>query len=81
MPVERRQYHHLVLVWTRGRFNIQLATPPSFEKLSGLLVLGKDKQHADTYNEERGLSKYAAEQIHKHIVQPILREDSLKEFH
>jgi len=34
-----------------------------------------------TSNEERGLSKYAAEQIHKHIVQPILREDSLKEFH
>lgn len=32
-------------------------------------------------NEERGLSKYAAEQIHKHIVQPILREESLKEFH
>jgi len=32
-------------------------------------------------DEERGLSKYAAEQIHKHIVEPILREESLKEFH
>ncbi|KAF2159142.1 hypothetical protein M409DRAFT_30426 [Zasmidium cellare ATCC 36951] len=32
-------------------------------------------------DEERGLSKYAADQIHKHIVQPILDEESLKEFH
>ncbi|KAK5131767.1 hypothetical protein LTR08_000599 [Meristemomyces frigidus] len=32
-------------------------------------------------SEERGLSKYASEQIHKHIVVPILREDALKEFH
>ena len=31
--------------------------------------------------EERGLSKYACEQIHKHIVQPILREQQLKDFH
>lgn len=31
--------------------------------------------------EQRGLSKYACEQIHKHIVKPILREESLKEFH
>lgn len=31
--------------------------------------------------EERGLSEYAKEQIHRHIIQPILREDSLKEFH
>ena len=28
--------------------------------------------------EERGLSEYAKEQIHRHIIQPILREDSLK---
>ncbi|KAK3724915.1 hypothetical protein LTR37_000963 [Vermiconidia calcicola] len=31
--------------------------------------------------EERGLSKYACEQIHKHIIKPILREEALKEFH
>lgn len=31
--------------------------------------------------EERGLSEYAKEQIHRHIIQPILREPSLKEFH
>ncbi|KAM0714841.1 hypothetical protein Q7P37_009305 [Cladosporium fusiforme] len=31
--------------------------------------------------EERGLSEYAKEQIHRHIIQPILREASLKEFH
>lgn len=31
--------------------------------------------------EERGLSEYAKEQIHLHIIQPILREPSLKEFH
>lgn len=31
--------------------------------------------------EQRGLSKYACEQIHKYIVKPILLEDSLKEFH
>lgn len=30
---------------------------------------------------ERGLSEYAKDQIHKHIVKPILREPSLKEFH
>jgi hypothetical protein len=34
-----------------------------------------------TATEERGLSKYACEQIHKHIVQPILREQALKDFH
>lgn len=32
-------------------------------------------------DEERGLSKYASDQIHQHIVKPILREPSLKEFH
>ncbi|KAF2723112.1 hypothetical protein K431DRAFT_283279 [Polychaeton citri CBS 116435] len=32
-------------------------------------------------SETRGLSKYACVQIHKHIVKPILREASLKEFH
>jgi len=31
--------------------------------------------------EERGLSEYAKDQIHRHIIQPILREPSLKEFH
>ena len=31
--------------------------------------------------ERKGLSKYACEQIHKHIVKPILREEALKEFH
>lgn len=31
--------------------------------------------------ERRGLSKYAAEQIHKYIIQPILREAALKDFH
>lgn len=31
--------------------------------------------------ERRGLSKYACEQIHKHIVKPILREEALKDFH
>lgn len=31
--------------------------------------------------ETRGLSDYAKEQIHKHIIQPILREQSLREFH
>ncbi|EGP91604.1 uncharacterized protein MYCGRDRAFT_107598 [Zymoseptoria tritici IPO323] len=36
---------------------------------------------SDACEEERGLSKYAAEQIHKYIIKPILREDSLKEFH
>lgn len=36
---------------------------------------------SDASDDERGLSKYAAEQIHKHIVKPILREESLKEFH
>ena len=30
---------------------------------------------------QRGLSKYACEQIHKHIVKPILAEEALKEFH
>ena len=34
-----------------------------------------------TASEERGLSKYASEQIHKHIIVPILREEALKEFH
>lgn len=32
-------------------------------------------------SEERGLSDYAKDQIHKHIIKPILREPSLKEFH
>ncbi|KAK4545724.1 hypothetical protein LTR36_002678 [Oleoguttula mirabilis] len=32
-------------------------------------------------SDERGLSKYASEQIHKHIVKPILREAALQEFH
>jgi len=32
-------------------------------------------------SDERGLSKYAAIQINKHIVQPILSEEALKEFH
>ena len=32
-------------------------------------------------DEERGLSKYAADQIHRYIIRPILREDSLAEFH
>lgn len=32
-------------------------------------------------SEARGLSHYACQQIHKHIVKPILREESLKEFH
>lgn len=36
---------------------------------------------SDASDDERGLSKYAAEQIFKHIVKPILREQSLKEFH
>lgn len=31
--------------------------------------------------EQRGLSEHAKDQIHKHIVKPILREQSLKEFH
>lgn len=31
--------------------------------------------------ERRGLSKYAAEQIHKYIVKPILHEAALKDFH
>ena len=31
--------------------------------------------------EERGLSKYACQQIRKHIVEPILHEEALKEFH
>lgn len=31
--------------------------------------------------EQRGLSKYACQQIHKHIVKPILAEENLKEFH
>lgn len=31
--------------------------------------------------QQKGLSKYACEQIHKHIVKPILREQTLKEFH
>lgn len=37
--------------------------------------------HLSAATEERGLSKYASEQIHKHIIKPILREESLKEFH
>lgn len=36
---------------------------------------------SDAVEEERGLSKYAADQIHKHIIKPILHEDSLREFH
>jgi len=36
---------------------------------------------SDAAEEERGLSKYAADQIHKHIIKPILREENLKEFH
>lgn len=36
---------------------------------------------SEAADEERCLSKYAAEQIHKHIVQPILREDALSDFH
>ncbi|EME48795.1 hypothetical protein DOTSEDRAFT_40082 [Dothistroma septosporum NZE10] len=36
---------------------------------------------SDATDEERGLSKYAADQIHKHIIKPILHEESLKEFH
>ncbi|KAI7525024.1 hypothetical protein KC316_g18547, partial [Hortaea werneckii] len=31
--------------------------------------------------ERRGLSKYAAEQIHKYIIKPILHEAALKDFH
>ncbi|KAH9817782.1 zinc finger protein transcription factor ace1-like [Teratosphaeria destructans] len=31
--------------------------------------------------EERGLSRYAATKIHEHIIQPILREQQLQEFH
>ncbi|KAK3053440.1 hypothetical protein LTR09_005609 [Extremus antarcticus] len=31
--------------------------------------------------EQRGLSKYACQQIHKHIVKPILAEEKLQEFH
>jgi hypothetical protein len=34
-----------------------------------------------TVTERRGLSKYACQQIHKHIVLPILSEEALKEFH
>lgn len=36
---------------------------------------------SEAADEERGLSKYAAEQIHKYIIKPILLEESLKEFH
>lgn len=36
---------------------------------------------ASTTGEERGLSKYAAGQIHQHIIQPILHEPALKDFH
>ena len=34
-----------------------------------------------TTTEQRGLSKYACEQIHKHIIRPILHEEALKDFH
>lgn len=34
-----------------------------------------------TATKGRGLSKYACEQIHKHVVLPILREQHLKDFH
>jgi hypothetical protein len=37
--------------------------------------------HISVATEERGLSKYAYEQIKKHIVFPILKEEGLKEFH
>ncbi|USW47616.1 Putative Zinc finger C2H2-type [Septoria linicola] len=36
---------------------------------------------SEAADEERCLSKYAAEQIHKHIVQPILKETALSDFH
>lgn len=36
---------------------------------------------SEAADEERCLSKYAAEQIHKHIVQPILKEEALSDFH
>ena len=37
--------------------------------------------HISAVTEQKGLSKYACDQIHKHIVKPILREEALKEFH
>ena len=36
---------------------------------------------SEAADEERCLSKYAGEQIHKHIVQPILKEPALSDFH
>ncbi|PPJ60250.1 hypothetical protein CBER1_01302 [Cercospora berteroae] len=36
---------------------------------------------SEAADEERCLSKYAGEQIHKHIVQPILKESALSDFH
>lgn len=44
-------------------------------------VVNQSFSRISAASEERGLSKYAVDQINKHIVQPILREETLKEFH
>nr|OQO26127.1 hypothetical protein B0A51_04521 [Rachicladosporium sp. CCFEE 5018] len=41
--------------------------------------VGQD--HMTSATSERGLSQYAKDQIHRHIIQPILQEQTLREFH
>jgi len=55
----------------RGTENTSVSTSATEQSFSGISAA----------SEERGLSQYAADQIHKYIVLPILKEETLKEFH
>ena len=57
--------------YSRLMLNFLVAPPQANQSFSGISAV----------TEQRGLSKYACEQIHKHIVKPILSEEALKEFH
>jgi hypothetical protein len=60
----------------------QLHAPPStLNTLTFICLVLETRQSLDLPAQERGLSKYACEQIFKHIVKPILAEKNLKEFH
>ena len=61
---------------------LSLESPADLSEASSLPPSTSESMTAiSTAIEERGLSEYAKEQIHRHIIQPILREPSLKEFH
>jgi hypothetical protein len=61
--------------------------PPAYSQLKLMCHIASSSTPTQSFSGisvatgERGLSKYACEQIHKHIVQPILREQNLKDFH